>query len=370
MAKKRPIVRIKTAVAKRSNGLYVEVRQLILHSREQTAQAVNAALTMTYWHIGNRVHHEILKSKRAGYGEEVVSALARQLESEFGTSFGEKNLRRMIQFAEIYPEQSIVVSLIRQLSWTHFIALIPLKDPLQREFYAEMCRIERWSVRVLRERIQSMLYERTAISKKPEKLIAHELQSLREEDKLTPDLVFRDPYVLDFLGLKDTYSEKDLESAILREIESFLLELGAGFAFVERQKRITIDGDDYSLDLLFYHRRLRRLIAVELKLGRFAPADAGQVELYLRWLDRHERQPGEDAPVALILCAGAKKETAEYLDLGGKGIHVAEYLTQLPPPHLLAKRLHTAVRRARERLAAARLSLPIHERRGAKRTRT
>ena len=272
----------------------------------------------------------------------------------------------MIRFAEAFPDLLIVSSLLRQLSWTHFLAIIYQKDPLQREFYAEMCRVERWSTRTLQERIQSMLYERTAISKKPDKLIAQELQSLRDEDKLTPDLVFRDPYVLDFLGLKDTYSEKDLESAVLREIESFLLELGAGFAFVERQKRITIDGDDYCLDLLFYHRRLRRLIAVELKLGRFAPADAGQVELYLRWLDRHDRQPGEDAPVALILCAGAKKETAEYLDLGGKGIHVAEYLTQLPPPHLLAKRLHTAVRRARERLAAGRTSVPIREPRRGK----
>jgi len=197
-----------------------------------------------------------------------------------------------------------------------------------------------------------MLYERTAISKKSEKVIAKELQGLREADALTPDLVFRDPYILDFLGLRDTYSEKDLEAAILREIESFLLEMGSGFAFIERQKRITLDGDDYYLDLLFYHRKLRRLVGVELKIGDFRPADAGQVELYLRWLDRHERHPGEDRPVALILCAGAKKEMVEYLDLGEKGIHVAEYLTVLPKKEILQRKLHAAVIRARNRLAA------------------
>jgi predicted nuclease of restriction endonuclease-like (RecB) superfamily len=253
---------------------------------------------------------------------------------------------------------------MRQVSWTHFLSIIYLKDRLQRDFYAEMCRIERWSTRLLQERIQSMLYERTAISKKPEMLIEQELQALRNDDKLTPDLVFRDPYVLDFLGLKDTYSEKDLEAAILREIEAFLLELGAGFAFVERQKRITLDGDDYYLDLLFFHRKLRRLVAIELKIGDFRPADAGQVELYLRWLDRHERHASEDRPVALILCAGANKETARYLDLGDKGIHVAEYLTDLPDRRLLEQRLHAAVIRARERLAGPALPATPRKKRG------
>ncbi len=242
----------------------------------------------------------------------------------------------------------IVSALLRQLTWSHFLAII-YKEPLQRDFYAEMCRIERWSTRTLQDRIQSMLFERTAISRKPEKLIEQELSALREEDRLTPDLVFRDPYVLDFLGLRDTYSEKELEGAILREVEAFLLELGAGFAFVERQKRITLDGDDYSLDLLFFHRRLRRLVAIELKIGTFKPADAGQIELYLRWLDRHERQEGEEKPIGLILCAGTKRETVEVLELEPRGIHVAEYLTELPPRELLEQRLHDAVVRTRLR---------------------
>jgi len=349
---KNPVTKAKTALVK-PGQLLEELRELIVSTRSQVAQAVNAELTALYWQIGDRIRREILKEKRAEYGAKIVSALGRQLDGEFGRGFSEKSLRHMLRFVEAFPDFEIVSALMRQLSWTHFLSLIYLKDPLQRDFYAEMCRFERWSTRTLQNRIQSMLYERTAISKKPEKLIEQELRALREEDALTPDLVFRDPYFLDFLGLRDTYSEKDLEAAILREMESFLLELGSGFAFVARQKRITLDGDDYYIDLLFYHRRLRRLVMVELKIGDFKPADKGQAELYLRWLDRHERQADEDSPIALILCAGKKRETVEYLNLGASGIHVAEYLTELPPRELLAKRLHEAVKLARLRLAQA-----------------
>jgi predicted nuclease of restriction endonuclease-like (RecB) superfamily len=334
-------------------ALLSEVRDLIQAARDSVSQTVNAGLTTLYWEVGNRIRREVLREKRAGYGQEIVSALSRQLEPEFGRGFGEKSLRHMIRFAESFSDSEIVSALRRELSWSHFKALIYLDDPLKRDFYAEMCRVERWSTRTLADKIGGMLYERTALSKKPEALIRKELDTLRVEDKLTPDLVFRDPYILDFLGLADTYSEKDLESAILREIERFLLEFGAGFAFVARQKRITLDGDDYYMDLLFFHRPLRRLVVIELKLGEFKPADTGQVELYLRWLDRHERRPGEEAPLAIILCAGKKAETVEYLDLGRNGIHVAEYLTELPPPDVLRKRLHEAVRAARARLEAA-----------------
>ncbi len=247
--------------------LLADLRELIGQAREGVARAVNSGLTMLYWHIGRRIHQDILKEKRAGYGEEIVAAIGRQLENEYGRGFREKSLRRMIQFAEVFPDREIVVSLIRQLTWTHFIALIPLESPLQRDFYAEMCRVERWSVRTLRQKIGGMLYERTALSRKPAKLAEMELKQLREEDKITPDIVFRDPYILDFLGLQDTYAEKDLEAAILREMESFILELGVGFCFVARQLRMQIDDRDYYLDLLFYHRKLRRLIAVDLKLG-------------------------------------------------------------------------------------------------------
>ncbi len=177
---------------------------------------------------------------------------------------------------------------------------------MQREFYTEMCRFEHWSVRTLRQKIQGMLFERTAISKKPDKLIQQELSALRDQECMTPDLVFRDPYFLDFLGLSDTFSERDLEQAILRELEKFLLELGTDFAFISRQKRITIDNEDYYIDLLFYHRKLKRLVAIELKLGKFRAEDKGQMELYLRWLEKHEMQRGKTA-VGLILCADKSK---------------------------------------------------------------
>ena len=210
-----------------------------------------------------------------------------------------------------------------------------------------MCRIERWSVRTLREKIGGMLFERTALSRKPDELARKELAELRDEDRLTPDLVFRDPYFLDFLGLKDTYSEKDLEAAILREMEQFILELGAGFTFVARQKRIVIDGEDFYLDLLFYHRKLRRLVAVDLKLERFKAADKGQMELYLRWLEKYEMEPGEEAPIGLILCADKGDEQIELLQLDRSGIRVASYLTELPPKKLLEQKLHESARRAR-----------------------
>ncbi|RKG75748.1 DUF1016 domain-containing protein [Corallococcus exercitus] len=327
-----------------------DLSSMIEAARQQVAATANATLTTLYWQLGHRVLTEVTGGRRAEYGGQIVSAVGRQLEARYGRGFGEKNLRRMVQFATVFPDAEIVAALLRQLGWTHFTLLIPLSDPLKREFYAEMCRVERWSTRELRQKIDSMLFERTALSKKPEELIRGELAALREKGELAPTLVFQDPYMLDFLELSDTYSEKDLESAILREIERFLLELGVGFAFVERQKRVTLDGDDYYLDLLFFHRRMRRLVAIELKIGDFKPADSGQMELYLRWLDRHERQPAEQAPLGIILCAGKKRETVEYLDLDARGIHVAEYLTELPPREVLQERLHRAIESARTRL--------------------
>jgi predicted nuclease of restriction endonuclease-like (RecB) superfamily len=333
-----------------AEGLTADIRQLIAEARTSAATAVNASLTLLYWRVGWRIRQEILGEQRAAYGKQIVSTLSRQLIVEHGPSFAEKNLQRMIQFAEVFPDERIVVSLIRQLSWTHFIALIPLKKPMQREFYAEMCRLERWSVRTLRQKIDSMLYERTALSRKPEVLVDAELQALREHDRMTPDLVFRDPYVLDFLGLSTGYSERDLESAILRDIENFLIELGAGFCFVARQKRMVIDGDDHYLDLLFYHRDLRRLVAVELKLGKFKAADKGQMELYLRWLAKHDTKAGEEPPLGLILCADGGEESIELLQLDRASIRVAQYLTELPPRNVLAQRLHQAIERSRARL--------------------
>lgn len=332
------------------SGLVRDIGALIDAARKHVSVSANAELTGLYWQIGQRLNTEVLEQRRAEYGAEVVSAAGRQLERRYGRGFGEKSLRHMIRFARTFPSLEIVSALWRQLSWTHFKQLIYVEDELKRSFYIEMSRVEGWSTRALAERIDGMLFERTALSKKPEVLIREELSALRAKGEVSPALVLRDPYMLDFLELADTHSEKDLESAILREIERFILELGAGFAFIERQKRITLDGDDYYIDLLFFHRRMQRLVAIELKIGDFKPADSGQMELYLRWLDRHERQPSEQAPLGIILCAGKKRETVAYLDLDTRGIHVAEYITELPPREVLEERLHRAIEAARNDL--------------------
>lgn len=270
-----------------STDLVTKIRSLISSSRERTASVVNSAIVVLYWSIGARIQQEILKDKRAEYGKQILSTLSKELVADFGRGYSVPNLSRMLSIAEYFPDREILAALSQQLSWSHFVELIPVDDELKREFYAEMCRVERWSVRTLRDKIGGMLFERTALSKKPTELARQELAALRTTDQLSPNLVFRDPNFLDFLGLKDTYSEHDLESAILREIESFLLELGAGFTFVARQLRIVIDGEDFYLDLLFYHRKLRRLVAIDLKLDRFKSAYKGQMELYLRWLEKH-----------------------------------------------------------------------------------
>ena len=337
----------KNVLVTADKSLIRDVRQMIEETRASVAVTVNTGLTMLYWRIGRRVNQEVLKEGRAEYGQAIVSTLSRQLQVEYGRGFSVKNLRHMIRFAEAFSEEPIVSTLWRQLSWSHFKEIIYQKDALQRDFYAEMCRVERWSVRTLRQKIDSMLFERTAISKKPEEVIRHEIDSLRNEDQLTPDLVFKDPYFLDFLGLRDRYLEKDLEDAILRELEQFLLELGAGFSFIARQKRIQIDSDDYYIDLLFYNRKLKRLLVIDLKMGDFKPADKGQMELYLRWLDKYERQEDEKSPIGLVLCAGKKRETVELLALENSGIQVAEYLTELPPRKMLEQKLHTAIEQAR-----------------------
>jgi predicted nuclease of restriction endonuclease-like (RecB) superfamily len=330
--------------------LFTEISKLIEESKKRIAVSVNSELSVLYWNIGKKVNGEVLKGKRADYGKQLIILLCKQLQTDYGSSFSEKNVRRMMQFASVFPENEIVVSLVRQLTWTHIIAIIPIEDPLKREFYIEMCKHERWSVRTLRERINSLLYERTAISKRPEETIRKELEQLRNEQQLTPDLVFRDPYVLEFLGLKDTFSEKDLESAIIAELQSFIIELGSDFAFMARQKRITIDNRDYRMDLLFYHRRLKSLIVIELKLGDFEAGYKGQMELYLRWLEKHEMAEGENPPVGLILCTGKNREHIELMQLHLSNIKIAEYLTILPSKELLLEKFHQAVEMVRNRL--------------------
>ncbi|MBV8047321.1 MAG: DUF1016 family protein [Paludibacterium sp.] len=332
--------------------LITELKQLIDDARHRAAMAVNATLTQLYWQVGNRIHREILGSQRADYGEEIINALGRQLSAEYGRGWSVRNLRLCIRFAQVYPNKEIVHTLCAKLSWSHLRLIAAVNDPLKRDFYTELCQTEQWSVRQLQDRMQSMLFERSAISNQPEETIRHALQALRHDSQPCPALLLKDPYLLDFLGLNDRYLEKDLEDAILREIEQFLLELGAGFTFVARQKRIQIDDDDFYIDLLCYNRKLKRLVAIELKVGDFRAEYKGQMELYLRWLARHEQEADENPPLGIILCTGKKQEQIELLELDQSGIHVAEYLTVLPPRETLQTKLQQSIKAARLRLAS------------------
>ncbi|MEI8084741.1 MAG: PDDEXK nuclease domain-containing protein [Paludibacter sp.] len=328
---------------KRNETMFLEIKSLIEQSKQQVAITVNVIMSMLYWQIGQRINNEILKEQRAEYGKQIVLTLAKQLEVVYGSGWSEKHLRHCIRFAEVFPDNEIVSTVWRQLSWSHIKEIIYIDSVTKREFYIELCKIEKWSVRTFRERINSMLYERTAISKKPELTIKNELKQLKDEGILTMDLVFRDPYFLDFLGLKDTYSEKDFETAIIAELQRFICELGSDFAFLARQKRIMIDNRDYYIDLLFYHRRLKSLVVIDLKIGEFDAAYKGEMELYLGYLAKHESIEGENLPIGLILCTGKNPEHLELLYLEKSNIKVADYLTILPPKEILFEKLHKAI---------------------------
>lgn len=331
-------------------SLLGEIRELIDASRQYVARTVNSAMVLTYWRIGERIAGEILSDERGPYGQQVIEGLAGRLSAEYGSGFSKRSLFNMVRVARAFPDVSIVQTLSAQLGWSHLVILAAMDDPLRREFYTRMAAGEHWSVRTLQQKVDAMLFERTAISRKPEEVAIRELEQLRDEDRMSADLVFRDHYVLEFLGLKEPYNGKDLEQAILREMERFIAELGSDFAFVARQKRMTVDGTDYRLDLLFLHRRLRRLIAIELKMGRFQAADKGQMELYLGWLAKYEMRPGEEPPLGLILCAGKSEEHVELLQMEKSGIRVAEYVTEILPRHLLEAKFHAAVKAARQRV--------------------
>lgn len=329
--------------------LIIDLKELVDRTRSQVATQVNSAMVVLYWKIGQRINEDVLGNKRAEYGKEVILQIAQQLTSEFGSSFSEKNIRKMMQFASVFDNFEIVASAMRQLSWTHFLLLIPISQDTKRNFYLEVCKIENWSVRTLREKINSLLFERTAISKMPEQIIDKELKNWSENNILNPDLVFKDPYFLDFLELKDTFSEKDLEESIIVELQKFISELGNDFAFLSRQKRITIDNRDYYIDLLFYHRKLKSLIVIELKIGEFEANHKGQMELYLSYLNKYEKVEGENPPIGLILCSGKNSEHIELMNLEGDNIKIAEYLLILPSEKVLLEKLNRSIEIARNK---------------------
>lgn len=334
------------------NRLFNEVSPLITAARGRTAVVVNTELTNLNWDVGSRINREILGNGRAEYGKRVVKGLAHRLMLSHGSGWDEKTLRHCLRVAETFGKAEIVSATRRQLTWTHIKTLAYVSDALKRQFYLEMCASEHWGTRALQNRIGSMMYERTAIAKKPEAVIKRDLAELRDTGKMSADLAFRDPYVLDFLGLHGDFSEKELEKALVADMKNAILELGGDMAFLAEQKHISVDNEDYYLDLLFFHRRLRRLVAIDLKIDSFKAEYKGQMELYLRWLEKNERRKGEKKPIGLILCAGKNDEHVELLEMWRSNIRVATYMTELPPKKILEAKFRCAIEAARNRLAA------------------
>jgi len=334
------------------NLLYNDVCEIIDRARVRVATYVNTEVCLTNWYVGKRIKEDVLFNRRAEYGKQIVKNLSIRLVHRYGNGWSEKKLRHCLRAAYTFSEEDIVSATQRQLTWTHLKTLMYIKDPLARQFYVLMTDIEHWDTRTLADKIDKQLYERTAISRKPEELIKRELEQVKQSNELLPDLVFRSSYFLDMLGLPDIFSESDLEATILTQIQQFIKELGSDFTFVDRQKRITVDAVDYYIDLLFFHRGLRKLVAVDLKLGKFKPEYEGQMLLYLRYLNKNERKDWEESPIGLILCSEGNTEHIEYLMLDEESpIKVAQYYTKLPDKKLLSEKLQRAIAIAKEHYA-------------------
>lgn len=343
---------ITSSLLPESTALFNDVCLIIDEARRHVATYVNVEAVMLKWHVGKRIKEDVLFNQRAEYGKEILKTLSEKLTEKYGAGWGLKSLQHCLRAAYTFSEDEIAYALRIQLSWTHLRSLMFMEDTLERQFYMEMCRIEHWDTRTLDEKIDSQLYQRTAISQRPEEVIKRELDELRNADMLNPDIVFRSTYFLDMLGLPDVFSEKDLENSILNQLLEFIKELGSDFTFVDRQKRITVDSEDYFIDLLFFHRGLRRLVAIDLKLGKFKPAYEGQMRLYLRYLNKNDRKPWEEEPIGLILCSEGNTEHIQYFMLDADSdIRVAQYYTDLPSKEILADRLQRAIAIAREHQA-------------------
>lgn len=330
-----------------TDQLLLDIRSMIDGTKVSVARNINAEITMLYWSIGKRISVEVLRRERAEYGKQIVSKLAANLSTEYGKGFTYTSLTRMLKFYDSFVSHDIVATLSQQLNWSHIIELLPLKDQKQKEFYAFMAIQDNWSVRYLRHNIDRMTYERTIAAKNNEPIALVASSDIRNRSSLSPNMIFKDPYILEFLELKPDHLESDLENAILQKIEKFILEMGTGFSFVARQKRITIDNDHFYIDLLLFNRKLKRLCAIELKTGKFKAEYKGQMELYLNWLKQYECFEGENSPIGIILCTSKSRAQIELLDVGSSGIHVAEYWTDLPPIDVFERKLQEIVLEAK-----------------------
>jgi predicted nuclease of restriction endonuclease-like (RecB) superfamily len=329
-------------IQQHTHTIFEGVQHIIENARNKAAIFLNAETTLLYWQVGNYINQQLIHKERAEYGAKIIATLSQQLTIRYGKGYTYTALTRMCKVATVVDAE-IVATVSQQLSWSHLIELAAIENSIERDFFTQLSLYERWNVRTLRKKIDSMLFERTEIAARPEKTIKEALQNLSREKALAPELVFKNSYVLNFLNLPAIYSEEELETALVNNLQQFILELGNGFAFLERQKRISIDAIDYHLDLLFYHRKLKRLVAIDLKLGKFKPKYKSQMELYLRWLQKHEMQEGEEKPIGLLLCSEGNTEHIELLMLDEKEIRVAQYLTELPSKEWFADKLHRAL---------------------------
>lgn len=330
--------------------LYEDVCDIIDNARGEIATYANTKICLTKWYVGKRIKEDVLFNQRAEYGKQVVKNISVKLTERYGAGWSYKQLQHCLRAAETFSRDEIVYATRIQLTWTHLKQIMYVKDPLARQFYVEMCQIEHWDTRTLNDKIDGMLYERTAISRRPDEMIKRELKEVGMTKTLVPDMVFRSSYFLDMLGLPEMFSENDLENAIVNQVEAIMKEMGGNdFALIERQKRITVDAVDYKMDLVFFHRSLRRTIVVDLKLGKFKPQYEGQMLLYLRYINQNERHEWEESPIGLILCSEGNTEHVEYLMLDENSpIKVAQYYTQLPDRKMLAERLQRAIAIAKE----------------------
>ena len=337
-------------VSQVSDHLFGGVTEIIDNARKQTAVYVNAQASMTYWNVGKYIIDDMEYQTYSAYGNKILATLSQRLMARYGKGYTYSALTRMMRVARVYSDKEMFAKLSQTLTWSYFIELITISDDTKRLFYQQMGIAEHWSVPQLRAKQDAMTYERSLIAVKPEDEI------VKTHEKVTPthvepDVVFRNSYILDFLGLSGYYTEEELEDAIAKQLENFILELGQGFAFLERQKLFTIDGTDYYLDLLFYHRKLKRLVAIDLKLGKFKPQYKGQMELYLKYMQKYDMQPGEESPIGLLLCSEGNTEHIELLMLDEDDIKVGQYLTSLPDKQWFVDKLNRSLLIAKEHKA-------------------